>query len=59
MSPTPTSHTSEPEAGQLLYELERRQDEVLSQLDDLDAKLNEVLRGLGVNIDEEIDPALI
>ena len=58
MSPTPLRHTSEPEAGQLLYELERRQDEVLSELDALDAKLSEVLRGLGVNLDDEIDPAL-
>jgi hypothetical protein len=58
MSPTPTSYKSEQEAGQLLYELERRQDEVLTQLDDLDSKLAEVLRGLGVNVDEDIDPAL-
>ena len=58
MSPSPTRHTNDPEAGQLLYELERRQDEVLAQLDDLDAKLTEVLRGLGVSLDEEIDPAI-
>ena len=32
--------------GGLLGELERRQDDVLSQLDDLDAKLAEVLKGL-------------
>lgn len=32
--------------GGLLGELERRQDDVLSQLDDLDAKLSEVLGGL-------------
>ncbi len=51
MSPTPTAHT-ESEPGQLLHELERRQDEVLTQLDDLDAKLTEVLKGLGVTADE-------
>ncbi len=32
--------------GGLLDELERRQNDVLSQLDDLDAKLSEVLSGL-------------
>ncbi len=42
------------EPGQLLNELERRQDEVLSELDILDAKLSAVLRGLGVMIEEEI-----
>ena len=58
MSPTPTSHASESEPGQLLYELEKRQDEVLSQLDALDAKLTEVLTGLGVTLEDEIDPSL-
>ena len=58
MSPTPTSLASESEPGQLLYELERRQDEVLSQLDALDAKLTEVLTGLGVTLEDEIDPSL-
>ncbi len=53
MSPTPTSHTSDTEPGQLLSELEKRQDEVLHDLDVLDAKLNEVLRGLGVTPDEK------
>ena len=52
MSPTPTSHAAEYEPGHLLKELEQRQDEVLEQLDDLDAKLTEVLRGLGVTLDE-------
>ena len=52
MSPTPASHTDS-EPGQLLHELERRQDEVLTQLDDLDAKLTEVLKGLGVASDDE------
>ena len=32
--------------GGLLGDLERRQEDVLNQLDDLDAKLNEVLKGL-------------
>lgn len=32
--------------GGLLDDLERRQEDVLSQLDDLDAKLSEVLKGL-------------
>lgn len=36
----------ESEPGGLLGELERRQDDVLNQLDDLDAKLNQVLKGL-------------
>ncbi len=48
MSPMPTSHT-EAEPGQLLHDLEQRQDEVLMQLDDLDAKLTEVLKGLGAS----------
>ena len=56
MSPTPTSHT-ESEPGQLLHDLEQRQDEVLIQLDDLDAKLTEVLKGLGVTNDEEVEEA--
>ena len=52
MSPTPTSQASDTEPGQLLKELEQRQDDVLAQLDALDAKLEEVLRGLGVTVDE-------
>lgn len=59
MLSTCVTPTSEPEAGQLLYDLERRQDEVMAQLDDLDAKLSEVLRGLGVTLDDEIDTALL
>ncbi len=58
MSPIPTSHSSETEPGQLLNELEQRQDEVLSQLDALDAKLQEVLKGLGVSMEEEIEEDL-
>lgn len=42
------------EAGQTLMELERRQDDVLSQLEDLDLKLTSILKGLGVTlVDEE------
>ena len=52
MSPTPTSQASDNEPGQLLKELEQRQDDVLAQLDALDAKLEEVLKGLGVTVDE-------
>ena len=55
MSPAPTSHASEHEPGQLLKELEQRQDEVLAQLDDLDAKLQEVLQGLGISVEDEVD----
>lgn len=59
MSPTPTSQVADQEPGHLLRDLERRQDDVLDQLDALDAKLNEVLRGLGVTMDEEIDETLV
>jgi hypothetical protein len=59
MSPSPTSQTSDTEPGQLLKELEKRQDEVLQQLDELDTKLQEVLHGLGVTIDEPIDQDLV
>ncbi|MCA9140957.1 MAG: hypothetical protein KDB00_29500 [Planctomycetales bacterium] len=48
--PVPPHHfddePADPQPGGLLGELERRQDDVLEQLDDLDAKLSEVLRGL-------------
>jgi hypothetical protein len=59
MSPTPTAQTSDSEPGHLLKELEQRQDEVLQQLDDLDAKLQEVLQGLGVTVDDELDQDLV
>jgi len=55
MSPVPSSHTTDTEPGQLLNELERRQDDVLKQLDDLEDQLNEVLKGLGVSTDEDAD----
>jgi hypothetical protein len=58
MSPTPTSQTTEEEPGQLLKELEQRQDEVLEQLDALDAQLQDVLKGLGVTLDENAEQEL-
>jgi hypothetical protein len=54
MSPIPSSHTQDTEPGQLLNELERRQDDVLKQLDDLEDQLNEVLKGLGVAAEDEV-----
>lgn len=59
MSPTPTSHADDVQPGRLLQELEARQDDVLEQLDALDAKLNEVLKGLGVTLEEEVDGEFI
>ena len=55
MSPTPTNQVDDQEPGQLLRELEQRQDDVLDQLDALDSQLQEVLRGLGVTLDNEHD----
>lgn len=55
MSPNPTSQVDSTEPGFLLADLERRQDEVLEQLDDLDSKLREVLKGLGVSGTDEVD----
>ena len=55
MSPTPSSHVDDHEPGQLLYELEQRQDEALRELEKLEARLHDVLTGLGVSID---DPAV-
>jgi hypothetical protein len=48
------------EAGQTLMELERRQDDVLSQLEDLDQKLTSILKGLGVTMvdDESEKPSI-
>ena len=59
MSPTPNSHILDTEPGQLLKELEQRQDDVLKQLDALDAKLEEVLKGLGVSVQDEVDQDLV
>ena len=55
MSPTPASHSVDHQPGQLLDDLERRQDEVLLELDALDARLTEVLSGLGVSCEEEAE----
>jgi len=52
MSPYPTSAVPDQEPGQLLKELEQRQDEVLQKLDDLDRQLQDVLSGLGVTMEE-------
>lgn len=38
------------DAGNLLADLERRQDDVLAQLDELDRKVSDLLRGLGVTL---------
>ena len=49
MTVPPHHFEDEPDASQpggLLGELERRQEDVLNQLDDLDSKLSEVLEGL-------------
>ncbi len=58
MSPNPLSHASEIEPGQLLNDLEKRQDEVLEELDALDTKLQEVLKGLGVTLEDETEENL-
>jgi len=44
---------AEAAAGSLLADLERRQDDVLAQLDDLDRRVSELLRGLGVTLIED------
>lgn len=59
MSPTQTSQVADIEPGQLLNELEQRQDEVLEQLDALDTQLQEVLRGLGVTLENDVDEDLV
>jgi hypothetical protein len=38
------------QAGSLLADLERRQDDVLAQLDELDRRVSDLLRGLGVTL---------
>ncbi len=58
MSPIPSPNAHETEPGQLLNELERRQDDVIQQLDDLESQLDEVLKGLGVSTDHEVDQDL-
>ncbi len=44
---------AEEQAGNLLADLERRQDDVLAQLDDLDRRVSDLLRGLGVTLIED------
>ncbi|MEL6108490.1 MAG: hypothetical protein AAFU85_20895 [Planctomycetota bacterium] len=51
---SPTARTGG-NSGHLLEELERRQDDVIAQLDDLDSKLQEVLNGLEPASDDEAD----
>ena len=43
--------------GGLLAELESRQDDVIAQLDALETRVNEVLRDLGVRLDDSEDQA--
>lgn len=52
MFPTSLSDATENAPGQLLAELERRQNDALAQLDDLENKLRDVLRGLNVEMEE-------
>ena len=59
MSPTQTSQVADIEPGQLLNELEQRQDDVLEQLDALDSQLQELLRGLGVTLEDDLDEDLV
>jgi len=42
-------------AGNLLADLERRQDDVLAQLDELDRRVSDLLRGLGVTLIEDAE----
>ncbi|TWU16129.1 hypothetical protein [Allorhodopirellula heiligendammensis] len=56
MFPSSLTDSVENAPGQLLAELEQRQDDVLAQLDDLENKLRDVLRGLNVEVDDvELD----
>lgn len=43
------------QAGNLLADLERRQDDVLAQLDELDRRVSDLLRGLGVTLIEDAE----
>lgn len=47
----------ESSAGALLADLERRQDEVLAQLEALDQQLTSILRGLGVTLLDDGEPS--
>lgn len=64
--PAPSDTNRENAAGSLLADLERRQDDVLLQLDELDRRLTEILKGLGVTLiddqaanvaDDRVNPA--
>ncbi len=44
------------ESGSLLADLERRQDDVLAQLDALDRQLTSILKGLGVTLIDDAEP---
>lgn len=59
MPPIQPAPLSEAEPGNLLGELERRQDDVLRQLDDLEDQLAQVLVGLGITPIQEIDEEMI
>lgn len=52
MFPLSLSGPEDDAPGQLLADLERRQDDVLAQLDDLEAKLADVLKGLNVDVSD-------
>jgi len=56
MPPIESPAVTDAEPGNLLGELERRQEDVIAQLDDLEAQLAEVLRGLGVEPIVDVDP---
>ena len=52
------SDASTGEAGQLLRELEARQDEVLAKLDQLDRDSLEVLAACGVTMNDQSDESM-
>ncbi len=51
------STNDEVDAVHSLAELERRQDDVLAQLDELDKKLSSLLTGLGVTLVDDVNDA--
>lgn len=57
MSTVPNAVQLDDAPGQLLRELERRQDDVLSQLDLLNEQVEAVLGKLGIRLDGEPEPA--
>lgn len=56
MSTVPNAVDLQDAPGQLLRELERRQDDVLSQLDMLNAQVEAVLGKLGIRLDADPEP---